>query len=147
MWQALRNELHPRGFELVAVGLDTLGDAGCRTFIEAARPEHPSLIEREHSLADLFGSSVDRYREASDKWLTGLSTMRAVAERSAQVDAQDLLAAYLEQTREVFDQTLAFQRQLFAELRKTTTRTEDAEIVSSPRLLSTGHDAPGEAEE
>lgn len=99
------------------------------------------------SLSDLFGSSVDRYREASDKWLTGLSTMRAVAERAAQVDAQDLLAAYLEQTREVFDQTLAFQRQLFAELRKTS-RAEDAEIVaSSPRLLSTGHDAAGEAEE
>lgn len=100
------------------------------------------------SLAELFGASVDRYREASDKWLTGLSTMRAVAERAAQVDAQDLLAAYLEQTREVFDQTVAFQRQLFAELRKTTARTEDAEIVgSSPRLLASGHDAPGEAEE
>lgn len=55
MWQALRNELHPSGFELVTVGLDTLGDAGCRAFIEAARPEHPSLIDRHHVLADLFG--------------------------------------------------------------------------------------------
>lgn len=55
MWQALRNELHPKGFELVAVGLDTLGDAGCRAFIEAAKPEHPSLIDRHHVLADLFG--------------------------------------------------------------------------------------------
>ena len=55
MWQALRNELHPDGFELVTVGLDTLGDAGCRAFIEAARPEHPSLIDRRHVLADLFG--------------------------------------------------------------------------------------------
>lgn len=55
MWQALRNELHPKGFELVTVGLDTLGDAGCRAFIEAARPEHPSLIDRHHVLADLFG--------------------------------------------------------------------------------------------
>ena len=34
MWQALRSELHPKGFELVAVGLDTLGDAGCRAFID-----------------------------------------------------------------------------------------------------------------
>ncbi len=55
MWQELRNELHPNGFELVTVGLDTLGDAGCRAFIEAARPEHPSLIDRHHVLADLFG--------------------------------------------------------------------------------------------
>ena len=55
MWQALRDELHPKGFELVAVGLDTQGAAGCRAFIEAARPEHPSLIDRHHVLADLFG--------------------------------------------------------------------------------------------
>lgn len=55
MWQALRNELAPKGFELVAVGLDTLGNDGCRAFIEAARPEHPSLIDRHHVLADLFG--------------------------------------------------------------------------------------------
>ena len=55
MWQELRNELHPNGLELVTVGLDTLGDAGCRAFIEAARPEHPSLIDRHHVLADLFG--------------------------------------------------------------------------------------------
>ena len=55
MWQALRNELHPQGFELVTVGLDTLGDDGCRAFIEAARPQHPSLIDRHHVLADRFG--------------------------------------------------------------------------------------------
>ena len=55
MWQALRNELHPKGFELVTVGLDTLGGAGCRAFIEAASPEHPSLIDQHHVLADLFG--------------------------------------------------------------------------------------------
>ncbi len=55
MWQALRNELHPKGFELVTVGLDTLGNDGCRAFIEAAKPEHPSLIDRHHVLADLFG--------------------------------------------------------------------------------------------
>ena len=55
MWQALRDQLHPQGFELVTVGLDTLGDAGCRAFIEAAKPKHPSLIDRHHVLADLFG--------------------------------------------------------------------------------------------
>lgn len=55
MWQALRNELHPKGLELVAVGLDTLGGAGCREFIEAAKPQHPSLIDQHHVMAELFG--------------------------------------------------------------------------------------------
>ena len=55
MWQELRSELHPRGLEIVSVGLDLLGAEGCRAFIEAARPEHPSLIDRHHVLADAFG--------------------------------------------------------------------------------------------
>ena len=55
MWRSLRDELHSQGFELVTVGLDTLGDAGCRAFIEAAKPTHPSLIDRHHVLAELFG--------------------------------------------------------------------------------------------
>lgn len=84
------------------------------------------------STATLFGGSVDRYREASEKWLMGLSAMRAAAERAAQADSHDLLAAYLEQTREVFDQSLQFQRQLFAELRR---------VANTPRL------GPGRPEE
>lgn len=55
MWRSLRDELHPKGLELVTVGLDALGDAGCRPFIEAAKPSHPSLIDRHHVLAELFG--------------------------------------------------------------------------------------------
>ena len=55
MWQALREELHPHGFELVTVGLDTLGADGCRAFIEAADQKHPSLIDSHHVLADLYG--------------------------------------------------------------------------------------------
>jgi len=55
VWQALREELHPQGVELVTVGLDTLGADGCRAFIEAAKPSHPSLIDRHHVVADLFG--------------------------------------------------------------------------------------------
>ena len=55
MWQELRNELHPLGLEIVTVGLDTLGAEACRPFIEAARPEHPSLIDARHTVARLFG--------------------------------------------------------------------------------------------
>ena len=55
MWQALREELAPKGLELVTVGLDALGADGCRQFIEAANPQHPSLIDKHHVVADLFG--------------------------------------------------------------------------------------------
>lgn len=55
MWQALRDELHPKGVELVTVGLDALGADACRPFIEAAGPKHPSLIDAHHVLADAFG--------------------------------------------------------------------------------------------
>lgn len=55
MWQALRTELHPRGLEIVTVGLDTLGAEACRPFIEAAAPEHPSLIDAHHAVAERFG--------------------------------------------------------------------------------------------
>ena len=55
MWQALRDKYHDKGFELVTVGLDTLGEAGCRTFMEAAQPTHPALIDTDHKLASLLG--------------------------------------------------------------------------------------------
>ncbi|MCH2097193.1 MAG: hypothetical protein MK142_02265 [Pseudomonadales bacterium] len=55
MWAALREEFHPKGFELVTVGLDVLGAEGCRAFIEAANPRHPSLLDPHHQLADRFG--------------------------------------------------------------------------------------------
>jgi hypothetical protein len=55
VWAALREELHPKGLELVTVGLDVLGAEGCRAFVEAAQPQHPSLVDRHHRLADRFG--------------------------------------------------------------------------------------------
>jgi hypothetical protein len=55
VWQELRQELHPKGLEIVTVGLDSEGAAACRRFIEAARPEHPSLIDRHHVMAESFG--------------------------------------------------------------------------------------------
>lgn len=55
MWQLLRNELHDQGFELVTVALETAGPEPCRPYIEAASPEHPSLIDQAHKTAELFG--------------------------------------------------------------------------------------------
>lgn len=54
MWQVLRNELHPRGFEVVTVALDTDAAAAHR-HIERAQPEHPSLIDRAHVVDATFG--------------------------------------------------------------------------------------------
>ena len=55
MWQALREELHPRGLEIVTVGIDAAGAEACRPFIEAAKPSHPSLVDRRHVVAEAFG--------------------------------------------------------------------------------------------
>ena len=55
MWQALRSELHPRGVEVVTVALDTGGVDAVRPWIEAAQPEHPSLLDVAHVTAELFG--------------------------------------------------------------------------------------------
>jgi peroxiredoxin len=53
VWQSLHDELGPHGFVPVTVALDTGADAA-RPYIERARPTHPSLIDPEHRVADLF---------------------------------------------------------------------------------------------
>ena len=55
MWQALRTELHPLGVEIVTVSLELSGPEASRPFIEAAHPEHPSLLDPTHRMDALFG--------------------------------------------------------------------------------------------
>lgn len=55
MWQELRAELHPQGLEIVTVALDSGGTAAARSSIEAAKPEHPSLVDERHVLDELLG--------------------------------------------------------------------------------------------
>ena len=55
MWQALREELHPRGLEIVTVALDAAGAATAGPWIEKAHATHPSLIDQTHALDALFG--------------------------------------------------------------------------------------------
>lgn len=55
MWRELRDELHPAGFELLTVSLDSTGGRWSRRWIEAASPTHPSLVDAEHRLDRLFG--------------------------------------------------------------------------------------------
>ena len=53
MWQALHEELGPRGFTAVTVALDARPE-DARPWIEAAKPTHPSLIDTAHVVADLY---------------------------------------------------------------------------------------------
>jgi hypothetical protein len=55
VWQEVRSELAPQGLEIVTVAMDTQGAAAAGAWIDAARPEHPSLIDAEHSLGALLG--------------------------------------------------------------------------------------------
>jgi tetratricopeptide (TPR) repeat protein len=51
----LRAELHPLGVEIVTVSLELSDPEASRPFIEAAAPEHPSLLDPNHKLDALFG--------------------------------------------------------------------------------------------
>src|SRR5437667_935899 len=55
VWQALREELHPKGIEFVTVGMDAAGAEPCRQYIENAKPTHPSLVDDSHQMAEKFG--------------------------------------------------------------------------------------------
>ena len=55
MWQELRAELHPKGLEIVTIALDSGGAAAARPWIEAAKAEHPSLIDEDHVCDELLG--------------------------------------------------------------------------------------------
>jgi len=54
VWQALRDELHDGGLEIVTVALDANVDAA-RGIIERHPPAHPSLIDAQHAVDALFG--------------------------------------------------------------------------------------------
>lgn len=53
MWQALHEELGEHGFTVIAVAMDSR-DGDALPWIEAARPTYPTLIDRDHRLADLY---------------------------------------------------------------------------------------------
>ena len=52
-WQSLHEELGPSGFVPITVALDRTPDDP-RPFIEKAHPTHPSLIDTEHVLPELY---------------------------------------------------------------------------------------------
>lgn len=54
-WQELRDELGPKGFEVVTVAMDSGGPDGPRQYHEVARTTHPALIDTGHVLDALLG--------------------------------------------------------------------------------------------
>jgi tetratricopeptide (TPR) repeat protein len=55
VWQELRQELRPKGVEVVTVALDVGGEQAAAPWIDQAKPEHPSLIDETHILDELLG--------------------------------------------------------------------------------------------
>jgi hypothetical protein len=55
VWQELRQELRPKGLEVVTVALDIGGEQEAGPWIDLAKPEHPSLIDETHLLDELLG--------------------------------------------------------------------------------------------
>jgi hypothetical protein len=47
--------LHPKGLEVVTVSLELSGPEASRRYVEAAHPEHPSLLDPTHLMDSLFG--------------------------------------------------------------------------------------------
>jgi hypothetical protein len=56
VWQALHEELEPLGLSIVTVALD-FDPAKATPWIEAAGASHPSLIDADHRVDELFGIS------------------------------------------------------------------------------------------
>jgi len=55
VWQELREELHPKSFELVTVALDVGGVEATKQFVDKANANHPSLLDEAHLVDELFG--------------------------------------------------------------------------------------------
>jgi hypothetical protein len=53
VWQTLYADLEELGFTVIAVAMDSRADAA-RPWIEAANPGYPTLIDRDHLVAELY---------------------------------------------------------------------------------------------
>ncbi len=54
VWQALYNELGPKGFVPIAVAFDSGGEKSVDPWIKMANPTYPCLIDRAHIVAELY---------------------------------------------------------------------------------------------
>jgi len=54
VWQALYEELGPKGFIPIAVAFDSGGTAVAEPWIKAAKPTYPCLVDERHIVAELY---------------------------------------------------------------------------------------------
>lgn len=120
MWQELRSALHKNGLEIVTVALDSAGPDAARPWIEAARPEHPALIDQHHLLDGLFGI----VNVPSGVWIdeTGVIVRPPEPAFSASPDWEHGLG---EDATEYQRRTLGLERQLLVEDEKYVAAVRD----------------------
>ena len=120
MWQELRSELHGGGLEIVTVALDSAGPDAARPWIEAARPEHPALIDEHHRLDALFGI----VNVPSGLWIDEAGTIVRPPEPafSAKPDWEHGLG---EEATDYQRRTLGLERQLLVEHEKYVAAVRD----------------------
>jgi hypothetical protein len=53
VWQAIHEELGPEGLDVITVAIDATLDAP-RPYVRNAKATHPSLVDTEHRVADLY---------------------------------------------------------------------------------------------
>ena len=56
VWQELREELKDRNLEVITVACDTKGATAAESWIRAASPTHPSLLDTLHRVAELYNT-------------------------------------------------------------------------------------------
>jgi hypothetical protein len=123
VWQSLREELHPKGLEIVTVALDTGGADAARQFVEAANPAHPSLVDQAHLLDELFGV----VNVPNGVWIDEAGMVVRPAE-----PAPAPRSPVMEQFRNVDLDTLPEQiREIFVEVRKI--RSEPDKYIAGLR--------------
>ena len=55
-WSDLREELKNHGFEVITVACESEGQAAAQPFIDAAMPQHPSLLDVHHLVPELYNT-------------------------------------------------------------------------------------------
>ena len=77
----------------------------------------------------MFSTAVESYTETSDKLLGGLEKIEEALNDSGERSNQQL-SLYVDQAREIIDQSLLSQREIFEALRTMKPQTAEAEALS-----------------
>ena len=140
MWRELRDELHPAGFELVTISLDSTGGRRSKRWIEAARPSHPSLIDAAHAVDGLLGI----VNVPSGLWIDEAGSVVRPAETAhpgvavfSQLARPEGLTEYQAETLEVSRGIRVQPRRYAAALRDWVANGAASKFVLTPHEVST----------